>query len=46
MGRACGTDGRWGVRRILEEKPEGKRPVGRPRLEWENNINQTEGSIL
>ncbi|PSN47170.1 hypothetical protein C0J52_14729 [Blattella germanica] len=27
-----------GVRRILEGKPEGKRPVGRPRMKWENNI--------
>ncbi|PSN49563.1 hypothetical protein C0J52_09746 [Blattella germanica] len=26
-------------RRILEGKPEGKRPVGRPRMKWENNIN-------
>ncbi|PSN30233.1 hypothetical protein C0J52_27890 [Blattella germanica] len=30
---------RWAVRRILEGKPEGKRPVGRPRMKWENNIN-------
>ncbi|PSN31147.1 hypothetical protein C0J52_24092 [Blattella germanica] len=28
-----------GVRRILEGKPEGKFPVGRPRMKWENNIN-------
>ena len=28
-----------GVRRFLEGKPEGKRPVGRPRMKWENNIN-------
>ncbi|PSN46235.1 hypothetical protein C0J52_11401 [Blattella germanica] len=27
-----------GVRKILEGKPEGKRPVGRPRMKWENNI--------
>ncbi|PSN44995.1 hypothetical protein C0J52_25363 [Blattella germanica] len=25
-------------RRILEGKPEGKRPVGGPRMKWENNI--------
>ncbi|PSN34785.1 hypothetical protein C0J52_06209 [Blattella germanica] len=25
--------------RMLEGKPEGKRPVGRPRMKWENNIN-------
>jgi hypothetical protein len=24
--------------RILEEKPEGKRPLGRPRRSWEDNI--------
>ena len=28
-----------GVRRILEGKPEGNLPVGRPSLKWENNIN-------
>ncbi|PSN30365.1 hypothetical protein C0J52_25956 [Blattella germanica] len=28
------------VRRILEGKPEGKRPVGRSIMKWENNINQ------
>ena len=27
-----------GVRRILVGKPEGKRPLGRPRLRWEDNI--------
>ena len=25
--------------RVLEEKPEGKRPLGRPRCRWEDNIN-------
>jgi len=24
--------------RILERKPEGKKPPGRPRLRWEDNI--------
>ena len=23
---------------VLEGKPEGKRPLGRPRLRWEDNI--------
>jgi hypothetical protein len=23
---------------VLVEKPEGKRPLGRPRLRWEDNI--------
>ena len=27
-----------GVHRILVGKPEGKRPLGRPRCRWEDNI--------
>ena len=27
-----------GAHRVLVEKPEGKRPLGRPRLRWEDNI--------
>jgi hypothetical protein len=27
-----------GVYRVLVGKPEGKRPLGRPRREWEDNI--------
>ena len=27
------------VRRVLVRKPEGKRPLGRPRRRWEDNIN-------
>jgi hypothetical protein len=27
-----------GVYRLLVGKPEGKRPLGRPRRRWENNI--------
>jgi hypothetical protein len=27
-----------GVYRILVEKPEGKKPLGRPRRRWENNV--------
>jgi len=29
---------RRGVHRVLEGKPEGKRPLGRPRRRWEDNI--------
>jgi len=29
---------RKGVYRVLEEKPEGKRPFGRTRHRWEDNI--------
>jgi len=39
MGGACSTLGnRRGVYRILVGKPEGKRPLGRPRRRWEDNI--------
>jgi hypothetical protein len=27
-----------GVHRVLVGKPEGKRPLGRPRYRWEDNI--------
>jgi hypothetical protein len=27
-----------GLYRVLVEKPEGKRPLGRPRRRWEDNI--------
>jgi hypothetical protein len=39
VGGACGTqrEGR-GVYRVLVGKPEGKRPLGRPRCRWEDNI--------
>jgi len=29
---------RRGVHRVLVGKPEGKRPLGRPRHRWEDNI--------
>ena len=32
-------DERRGVYMVLVGKPEGKRPVGRPRRRWEDNIN-------
>ena len=34
---ACMGEGR-GVYRFLVGKPEGKRPLGRPRHRWEDNI--------
>ena len=37
MGGACGTYGR-GVHNVLVGKPEGKRPLGRPRRRWKDNI--------
>ena len=39
MDWACGVYGeRRGVYRVLVGKPEGKRPLGRPRRRWEDNI--------
>jgi hypothetical protein len=44
---ACMEEGR-GVHRVLVGKPEGKRPLGRPRRRWEYNIKmdlqEVEGS--
>jgi len=39
MGGTCSPYGEMrGVYRILVGKPEGKRPLGRQRLRWEDNI--------
>jgi hypothetical protein len=39
MGRACSTNGnKMNAYRILVRKPEGKRPLGRPRRKWVDNI--------
>jgi len=39
MGGACSAyGGRRGVYRVLVGKPEGKRPLGRLRRRWEDNI--------
>ena len=39
MGGAYGAYGEGrGVHRALVGKPEGKRPLGRPRRRWEDNI--------
>ena len=37
-GDVAHTGERKGVYRVLVGKPEGKRPVGRPRHRWEDNI--------
>ena len=37
MGGACGAYG-GGVHRVLVGKPEGEKPLGRPRRRWEDNI--------
>ena len=39
MGGACSAyEGGGGVYRVLVGKPWGKRPLGRPRRRWEDNI--------
>jgi len=39
MGGACGAYGEGrGVHKVLVRKPDGKRPLGRPRRRWEDNI--------
>jgi hypothetical protein len=39
MGGACSTNGeKRKAYRILVGKPEGKRPLGRPRRRWVDNI--------
>jgi hypothetical protein len=34
-----------GAYRVLVERPEGKRPLGRPRHRWEDNIKMDLGEI-
>ena len=38
MGGACSTTGGRGVHKVLVGKPEEKRPLGRPRRRWGDNI--------
>jgi hypothetical protein len=46
MGRACTRCGEKRVAyRVLVEKPEGRRFLGRPRSIWENNIKTDLGEV-
>jgi hypothetical protein len=46
MGMACSTYGaRRNAYRVWVGKPEGKRPLGRPRSAWEDNIKVELGEI-
>jgi hypothetical protein len=38
MGRACSTNGNRNAYMIIMGMPEGKRPLGRPRRRWVDNI--------
>jgi hypothetical protein len=46
-GRACSTNGtaEGYAYRILVEKPEGKRPLGRARRKWVDNIKMDLGGM-
>jgi len=37
---------RRGVYRVLVRKPEGKRPLGRPRRRWEDNIKMDVQEVI
>ena len=39
VGHVACMGERIGVYKVLEGKPEGKRPLGRPRHRWEDNIH-------
>jgi hypothetical protein len=42
MGKACSTNGgKRNAYRILIGKIEGKRPLGRPRRKWVDNIKKS-----
>jgi hypothetical protein len=46
MGGSCGTNGqKKNAYRLLVGKPEGKRPLGRPRSRWVNNIKMDLGKV-
>jgi hypothetical protein len=38
MGRKCNTRGEKNAHRVLVGKPEGKRPLVRPKRRWEDNV--------
>jgi len=38
VGHVARMGKRRGIYRVLVGKPEGKRPLGRPKFRWENNI--------
>jgi hypothetical protein len=42
-GRVARMEKGRGVYRVLVGRPEGKRPLGRPRRRWEDNIKWTLG---
>jgi hypothetical protein len=46
MGSACSTKGeKRNASTLLVGKPEGKRPLGRPRRRWVDNIRMNLGEV-
>jgi hypothetical protein len=46
MGGPCSTNGdKRNAYRLLVGKPEGKRPLGRPRRKWVDNIRMDPGEV-
>jgi hypothetical protein len=46
MGGACGTNGKkWNAYKLLLGKPEGSRPLGKPRCKWLDNIRMDLGEV-
>jgi hypothetical protein len=46
MGGPCSTNGeKMNTYRLLVGKPEGKRPLGRPRRRWVDNIRMDLGEV-
>jgi hypothetical protein len=46
MGGPCSTNGeKSNTYRLLVGKPEGKRPLGRPRRMWVDNIRMDLGEV-
>jgi len=45
-GHVASMGERRGVYRVLVRKPEGKRPLGRPRHRWEDNIKTDLQEVL
>ena len=45
-GHVARVRGRRGLYRVLIGKPEGKRPLGRPKRRWEDNIKMDLQEVL
>jgi hypothetical protein len=46
MGRACSPNGdKWNAYRLLVGKPEGERPLGKPRRRWVDNVRMDLGEV-